>query len=532
MKDWIMSDQKREEELKSLLDAITQERGRPIDVWEITALLEIYGLRDIDAKNDWGYDSLFDMAKDMEPFIDTKTYEEKHYGIIELEETNTLKRVLKNYFKGLAFSVPMILQILMMLTVGYAIWSSLRYDVHLATLITLGTFIALIVTGSISQAIGRKGLYYLKLNEFALASKISMHIYIIGFIIVIAVALLLIFIQFFFYMMLQEDFLIVLSFYILLSILFLGNAVYYMFEEYLSVTIYFILAMALVYIFFSFFQLNVMMSQLYALAITDIIITFMTIKKLRDLRKKSDLAEGEALPKTSVLAHSLMPFFTYGLLYFLLLLIDRVIAWSVYYEGKPYFIWFIVPYEVGLDWALIALIALIGITEVSIYEYMYRSQILTYKYHCNEYKKFNEDVYSFFKRFNRLFFIVSLIVIVCVYFAIYFLDQYINSTMSHIFFQPPTPFIYWVAAFSYVLIVNTLMNVLLLFSLSRFLAPVRYAFYAVMTDIVVGLILSRMLGYEYAVFGLLAGSLVFFIGTARYTRHVTKNFDFYYYSAY
>jgi hypothetical protein len=36
------------------------------------------------------------------------------------------------------------------------------------------------------------------------------------------------------------------------------------------------------------------------------------------------------------------------------------------YENNPYFIWFKVDYELGLDWALISLIFMIGVTEVSI----------------------------------------------------------------------------------------------------------------------------------------------------------------------
>ncbi len=528
----MMSDTKQKERLQSLLDAITADRGRPMDAWEITALLEIYGLRDIDAQTEYGYPSLFELAKDIEPLIDTKEYEEKHYGIMEVKEPNKFKRISINYFKGLAFSIPMLLQILMTLVVGYAIWSSLRYDVHIATLIAIGTFLALVITGATSQAIGRKGLYYLKLDEFALAAKITTRIYVIGLATVLVLALILLFFQIFFHMMLTEDFIITLAYYLLLSILFLGISVYYMFEEYAKASLYFAAAMIMVYIFYSVFQKNILMSQIYALIIIDIIVTLQTFIKLKKLKKKSATAEGEVLPRSSVLAYTLLPFYLYGIFYFLLLLVDRIIAWSVYYQGKPYFIWFIVPYEVGLDWALIALVILIGLTEVSIYEYMYRSQLLTYKYKCSEYKKFNEDVFGFFRRFNLIYFLISIGVVLFVYLFIYLIDYFFHSSTTEIFFHSPTPFVYWIGAISYVLIVNTLMNILLLFSLSRFMVPVRYALFGVLTDIIVGLILSRLISYEYAVFGLLAGSAVFFFGVMKYTRNVTKKFDFYYYSAF
>jgi hypothetical protein len=71
-----------------------------------------------------------------------------------------------------------------------------------------------------------------------------------------------------------------------------------------------------------------------------------------------------------------------------------------------------------------------------------------------------------------------------------------------------------------------------MFSLSRHHTPVKSIGYGLFVNIFVGLILSRAFGYEYAVFGLLAGSLVLWFVTFTEVKTMFKNLDYYYYSAY
>jgi hypothetical protein len=70
-----------------------------------------------------------------------------------------------------------------------------------------------------------------------------------------------------------------------------------------------------------------------------------------------------------------------------------------------------------------------------------------------------------------------------------------------------------------------------MFSLSRHHTPVKSIAYGLFVNVFVGLILSRVFGYEYAVFGLLSGSLVLWFITFKEVKMMFKNLD-YYYSAY
>ena len=508
------------QDLKKLYDEITKDRGKPLDHWEIAALLEIYGIRDIDAQNEYGFKNVFDMAKYLTRYIDTKEYPFKSLVLWE-ELPSFSMRVLKNYIRGLAFAMPMFVQIFFTLSIGYAIWSGINMDKTKATVIALGTFLALIVTGASAQAIGRKGLFYLKQHEMVLASNVTKVLVNTGIILVLIVGIVLILFNFFFEVLPPYYFFIMIMFYFLLSFLFLNVSIYYMFEEYTKILYFFLLGILFVYIAHGIIKIKLPEAQFISLVILDIIISIFAYKKVRDLKKYNKASEGEGTPRASILFYSLIPFYLYGFLYFTFLVTDRIVAWSSNVAAKPYFIWFDVPYELGLDWALVALVLLMGLTEISIHEFMYRinDRIIEYKYY--EYQKFN---------FLYLFF--SIIIILLVYFAVYFAQRFLNLEYVSNFFSSYTPFVYWVAATSYAFMVNGLMNILFIFSFSRQSYSVKAISIATLTNIIIGMVLSRMFGLEYAVIGLFVGSIVFWSLSFNYTVNMLKKLDFYYYSSF
>jgi len=157
------------------------------------------------------------MAKYMQKYIDTKTYPVK--------------------------SLVSFIQIFFTLSIGYAIWSGIDMDKTKATVIALGTFLALIVTGASAQAIGRKGLFYLKQNETILASNVTKVLFNVGLVLVVAVGFILMLFNLFFEVLPPYYFFVLIMFYFLLSFLFLNISVYYMFEEYTKILYFFLAGM-------------------------------------------------------------------------------------------------------------------------------------------------------------------------------------------------------------------------------------------------------------------------------------------------
>jgi hypothetical protein len=304
-----------------------------------------------------------------------------------------------------------------------------------------------------------------------------------------------------------------------------------MFEAYTIIVIITLIGMVLVYLFYRILDVDIPVSQEYALFFLNIVSISIAAVKVYRLKYKNVLAEGDILPKPSALFYSLYPYFLYGFFYFAFQVIDRFIAWSAP-ENIPYFIWFNVAYELGLDWALIVLVFMMGVTEVSIFEFMHKINDLVTNISYKDVDRFNSIVYNYYKRFNLFYFIYAVIIFFLSFLAVYIPDKLFHFYFLRAFFIQPTINIFFVAAVAYILLVNSLMNILFMFSLSRHETPVRYIRYAVLADIIIGIILSRAFGYPYAVVGLLVGAIIFWYGTFKYTNHMFKHLDYFYYSAY
>ena len=519
------------EDLSALYNAITENRGKPLDFWEVAALLEVYGIRDIDAQNDYNFENVFAMAEYMMRYKNTKTYPMK--ALVNFEELPPFwLRVFKNYLRGLAFAMPMFVQIFFTLSLGYAIWSGIGMDQMKSTVIALGTFLALIVTGASAQAIGRKGLFYLKQGEVVLTANVTKVLLNVGYVLVLIVGIILIAFNLFFEIFPTYYFFILIAFFFLLSFLFLNISIYYMFEEYNKILYFFLIGIVLVYMTHEIFKIRLPEAQFVSLIFLDILIAILAYIKIRDLKKNNLKSEGEGVQRASILFYSLIPFYLYGLFYFVFLVTDRMVAWSANVEAKPYFIWFNVPYELGLDWALISLVLLMGQTEISIHEFMYRINDKVIKYKYRDYQEFNDEIYSFFKKFNIVYIFSSVIIILLVYYIVYFVDDYMDYEFAKNLFNSYTPFVFWVAAISYAFMVNGLMNVLFIFSFSRQQFSLKSISIATLVNLIVGVLLSRMFGLEYAVYGLLVGSIVFWAYSFVYSIKIFKKLEFYYYSSF
>ena len=128
--EYLSSEDKRSVEL---LETITRGKGEPLDEWELTALLETNGLRDIDAVTEWSEPSLFTLPKRLLKFVGLLTYETKKKKF----ETAKFRRILKNYIKGAIFAFPMFIQIIAMIVIGFGIWSSIDFTLREATAIAM-----------------------------------------------------------------------------------------------------------------------------------------------------------------------------------------------------------------------------------------------------------------------------------------------------------------------------------------------------------------------------------------------------------
>ena len=517
-----------EDRYYNLLKQITKKQTKPVDRWELAALIESAGIRDIDAKTDWSCNNVFDLSDKLLNYIDKIDYSLKTKN---KKSKSVIRRVFVNYIKGTLFAVPMAIQIVSMVVVGVGIWSYIHFTLREATSIAIGTLFALTTTGGITQIIGRKGMFYLKFGEYILASKVTKRLYFAGIAIILLFALFIFLINFFMNLFPPYMIKIAINYYILLSIIFLIFAVFYVFEDYLTISIMVFLGVAIVYILFYYMHKNIYISQWISMVIIVIISNIVAFYKLRKIELES-YAEGISLPKLSTLFYTLYPFFIYGILYFVFLMLDRFFAWTTSKNFLPYPMWFNMPYEVGVDWALMTFITTIALVEVFIYELGIMSFKKVKSIDAVDVKKFNNHFLSVYKISIVTFIIVGTISIIISYIIPFVIFAKFHLHYGQAFFILVNKKVFWLASIGYLFLSMALLNCIIFFSYSRYGFALKSIALGVSVNIVVGFIFSRMFEYYYSVVGLTVGAFVFMAVSTYWAWQFFKNFHYYYYSAY
>ncbi|MCL6650347.1 MAG: heme exporter protein CcmB [Chloroflexi bacterium] len=97
--------------------------------------------------------------------------------------------------------------------------------------------------------------------------------------------------------------------------------------------------------------------------------------------------------------------------------------------------------------------------------------------------------------------------------------------------NPESWFVFNWALVAYAFVAAGLLNAMIFFSLSRPEMAVRSIALGLMLDFGVGFVSSRLLGYQWAVAGLVAGSVVFAVTGSIQMFQVMRRLDYYYYAS-
>lgn len=512
----------------ALLRSVSDGKGKPQDLWELSALLETSGLRDLDARQQWGEPDIFHLARRLFPRVDEIDFE----PLLKKEDKKALvARVLKNYCKGTVFALPMLLQIVSMTVVGFGVWSYIDFSLRQASAISLGTLLALSITGGISQTIGRKGLYYLKMEQLLLAAMVTRRLFLVGVSLILTSALTFFLINAYFNLFPPDMFELFFYYYLLLSLVFLAFAVFYMFESFTTIAALVLGGTVSTYVCFTVFEMGIVVSQYLSLSLMLVVSVLIIFLQLRRIERKTR-SEGFHLPSPASLFYSLYPYFVFGTAYFLFIIMDRVMAWTSGKKFLPYFFWFNYPYEVGVDWALIPLVFTLALVEVFIYELGSMAFTRIKQVAAPAVTDFNDHFLKLYYKGGITFTLFGACAIVVSLLFPYMIDWAGYGTYVSVFFTPVHFFVFLVASVAYVLLSWSLLNCIVFFSYSRPEFALKSVGCALLADFLVGYFLSRSLDYYYSVIGLLVGAIVFAVLSTMYGIRLFKKYDYYFYSTF
>lgn len=516
--------------LEELISEVLKRRARPEDKLEVAATLESIGWNDKMANDHFGVRDVFELADDCWAAMQNKILFAPAAKVEKLGPVQYFIKVVRSFLRGTIFAWPMAISIAAMLTLRFSLWSYENLSLRDATSISIGTLFSFMVVGGFTQAIARRGFLYVGQGHYQIARRVTYQFVRLGAYVSLGVAFLFILVSRLFIIYPWDMTFIIVLYFLFLSGIWLSVTVMYMLQKELAFTGLITAGIGLVYILFRIVKLDIIVSQIIAVAIVTVASIILAIYFFLKAEMQMEKGIAPVLPRFSILLYTSLPYFIYGFAYFAFLGIDRLIAWSTNSIYMPYIVWFRGEYELGLDFALLVLIVPMGLLEVVVNEIMANLLADQKNYQGSDTQAMNRQYLRFYR---KRFLLVALLVAVnavALYYAVKLLNP-MDIVRADVFSNPVTYFVFVLAIVGYAILAMGLMNSLILFSLAQPKLVYVPMLYGLVTNVFTGFLLSRWVDYSYAVIGLVTGAVVFLFLTTRNVRRVLTNLDYYLYAA-
>lgn len=519
--------------LRAIGQTVIDRVGIPKDRWEITAQLEVLGLRDADARTRFGCHDLFEAADRILELFRAGSLAFVVEGEDPQPRTNALLLFFRHYLDGLMFALPMVLQASTMLLWGYGLWGALDLDVRTGSAIALGFIASYIVTSGFAWAIVRRGLFYYYQNEGGLARWSALRMWWISVRVAAALAVPAVIFNVLYGLLPMDMFLLAVAYYLALTVFWLNWALIYLVRKthwllaVLSVSILAVVGAA------RGLGWPIVAANMLGLFIADLLTFGVALLNLNKWARNGAGKPAVNPPRLTVLVYTSAQVFLYGLLYSAFIFTDRILAWTSM-RGRedfpPYPFWLNARYELGMDLALIVVVLLAGVVEHTTHQFSVR--LVPGQKKVRDVEPFRAEFRRFFRKHLAILVVCAIPAVALAAFAMQGLRQFPNPQLRELLEAPSTMRIFWVAAISYALFMLALQSILMLMTLSRADLAVRAMAIALLINVVVGFAISRSVHYSGSVFGLLAGAVTLVFLSQRYIGRVIGELDYYYYAAY
>lgn len=517
---------------KDLLNEVIDKQMNPEDQFEVAALIESMGWNDIRAAKEFGVKDTFELANYLWESIKQNVNYQSFSVVQKPTGTSNVFEMIRSFLRGLIFAFPMAVSVAAMLTMKFSLWSYQYLSLKNATSIAIGTVLSFVVVGGFTQAIARRGFFYIIQGYFNLARRTTFLLIRIGFGVCIGIGILLIALNLIFNLFSYDMIFLSIIFFIFLTAIWLSVTVMYILKKEIVFTGLIIFGIFLVYVFFVRFKIDIIVSQLISLLIVSVCSILLVLYFFLTAERKGEKGIAIKLPRFSITIYSIWPYFYYGFLYFSFLFMDRVNAWTKNEFYMPYHILFRGEYELGLDFALLTIIIPMGISEVILSKLMVEIETSQKSYLVTESENLYKKFLRIYKRMSIIILISSALSAIGVYkFILWYNQTSIKLNGENLLTNHTTMFVLFWGIISYVILAFCLMNAVILFSLSQPNMVVKAIIPAILTNLIIGFLLSRWISYEYAVIGLFIGTILLAILSTRSLIKVFKNLDYYLYAA-
>jgi hypothetical protein len=236
------------------------------------------------------------------------------------------------------------------------------------------------------------------------------------------------------------------------------------------------------------------------------------------------------LPRARLLYRRAYPFGLYGLVYFSFLSADRALAWASGDHALPF--WFRTPYELGLDWALGAIVLALAFLEVTVENFSALLVPTAERFGIDAVRQFNRVLSGFWAK--QLAYVGVLAAIgtwISVALAILLHKLDVLGEADKVYADPIAHYVFGLGILGYAFLAVGIANSVFLMSLNRPWRSIVSIGPGLLVSIVVGIVLTSTKAYWTAIFGMVAGAIVFAAISAWQVRRTLKRADYYNYSA-
>lgn len=529
--------------IAKLVVAVKERNGKPVNVYVVAATIESFGIRDVDVKEDYGFDDIFQLSKyiykaydaitlanlknNNQRIAEAKTF--KRLALTEYITTKNTKRFIVDYSSGLIHLFPVFLQVVSIIMFGFSLWTYSKFNNLQSTAVVLGVIFGFILSGGFVQVIGKQVSYYWYNKDYHMASYSTKKIIINGVLVIIGFFILSLLVNLviplYSFLFVIITFLYALFIGFLLLVLAPLYAVKQRWMLSLSVFIGTVVALSLHWYTPMHPYFVHWIGILTASLISVVYLYFFYKYKLQEhtaVKKK---------PKVMLSLYRNFNYFFYGAFLFVFVFMDRLVAWSsTLNRDIPYVIYYEKDYEIGMDLAILIFFLLGGVMEYAIHSYIRHMDFHQLDTKYSQFQSFNDKMKKMYFKHLRLFAVSALGIAIFLYLLItqpWGYSSGFNESLSDLSIR-----VCVLGSIGYLFLSLGMLNVLYLYTLGQHRKPLVAIIIAFLVNIIIGILLSRWISYEYSVVGMLLGSLVFMLFTTRETYNFFKNLDYYYYASY
>jgi len=509
--------------------------GSPVDAWAVAATLESRGVRDLDAVERYRRADVFELAEVV--FVRCRELQEPIVApTLEPMPTSLRARRFTGHFaRGAFFFVPLALQMISLVLFGYSQWAWVHFSLSQASTIALSTGASFVATAGFVQALGYLGPLFSEPGKHSLTERLTWRWLALALVCSFAFGGLLVGVNALLGAYPAGLVEVGIVYYALLAGLWLANGILYMLRAYLAMFLATVAGLAAVVVLREGPGLGIYAAQWIGLGLTiAAALGWATLV----LRRRAASTAGDLrlaqFPPWRRLRRAATPFFCFGALYFALILCDRMVGWSA--GDHPLPVWFEVRYELGLDWALIAVVAGIAFLEHTVEAFSARLEPTQRRFPGHERAAHNKDFLRFYRHHLAVTLALSVLGVALAYGGALLLANLgsigeLGDIESYVH-GPVTPSVFAWGAAGYVLLTWGLLNATVLFSVARPWPLVAALAAALAVDLAVGIPLSRSGPYWHSVIGLTAGCAVFALLTTVAAVRALRRADYHFLAAY